>query len=302
MPSFTFVSTANAVALRGATPVFVDVREDTLNLDESLLEAAVTERTKAIMPVHYAGVGCDMDAIGAVADAHGLRVIEDAAQGTLASYDGRALGGIGDIGCLSFHETKNVICGEGGALLVNRPELIERAEILREKGTNRSRFLRGQVDKYTWVDIGSSFLLGEVSAAFLWAQMEQADAITARRMHVWQAYHEAFVALEDEGLVRRPVIAEGCEHNAHLYYLLLPDQSRRDAVIAGLAQRRVQAVFHYVPLHSSPAGQQLGRAHGRLDVTDDIAGRLLRLPLWVEMPPQDIEAVIEAVTDTVREE
>jgi dTDP-4-amino-4,6-dideoxygalactose transaminase len=302
MPSFTFVSTANAAALRGATPVFVDIREDTLNLDESLLAAAVTDRTKAIMPVHYAGLGCDMDTINAVAHEHGLRVIEDAAQGMLASYEGRALGGIGDIGCISFHETKNVICGEGGALLVNRPELIERAEILQEKGTNRSRFLRGQVDKYTWVDVGSSFLLGEVSAAFLWAQMEEADAITARRMHVWEQYLEAFAPLEAEQLVRRPVIAPNCEHNAHLYYLLLPDQTRRDAAIAGLAQRRVQAVFHYVPLHSSPAGQQLGRAHGRLDVTDDIAGRLLRLPLWVEMRPDDVAAVIDAVTDVARED
>jgi dTDP-4-amino-4,6-dideoxygalactose transaminase len=301
MPSFTFVSTANAVALRGATPVFVDVREDTLNLDETLLAAAVTERTKAIMPVHYAGVGCEMDAILGVAEAHGLRVIEDAAQGTLASHRSRALGGIGDLGCLSFHETKNVICGEGGALLVNRPELIESAEILQEKGTNRSRFLRGQVDKYTWVDVGSSFLLGEVSAAFLWAQMEHADEITASRIAVWDRYHEAFEALEADGLVRRPVIAPGCEHNAHLYYLLLGDQARRDQTIAALlSEHRVQSVFHYVPLHSSPAGQRLGRAHGSLDVTDDVAGRLLRLPLWVEMDDEHVEAVIDAVVDVVR--
>jgi dTDP-4-amino-4,6-dideoxygalactose transaminase len=301
MPSFTFVSTANAVALRGAEPVFVDVREDTLNLDETALAAAITPRTRAIMPVHYAGVGCEMDGIGRVASEHGRRVIEDAAQGVLATQDGRALGGIGDVGCLSFHETKNIICGEGGALLINDPELVERAEILQEKGTDRSRFLRGQVDKYTWVDVGSSFLLGEVSAAFLWAQMEQAEAITARRLEIWNEYNDAFAALEQAGLLRRPVVTPDSVHNAHLYYLLLPTNAQRDAFIKQLAARQVQAVFHYVPLHSSPAGRQLGRAHGSLAVTDDVAGRLVRLPLWIDMRPEDVANVVRAVTEAAQE-
>jgi dTDP-4-amino-4,6-dideoxygalactose transaminase len=301
MPSFTFVSTANAVTLRGACPVFVDIREDTLNLDETKLADAVTSRTRAIMPVHYGGVGCDMTAISAVAREHGLFVIEDAAQGIMAEREGRPLGGIGDLGCLSFHETKNLICGEGGALLVNRPELAERAEILQEKGTNRGRFLRGEVDKYTWVDVGSSFLLGEVGAAFLWAQMQEAHTITERRMRIWQRYHDAFASLEDEGLLRRPVITPGCRFNAHLYYLLLPNEARRDSVIEGLAERNIQAVFHYVPLHSSPAGRRHGRPHGDLSTTDDISGRLVRLPLWVDMEPAHVEAVVESVNHVVRE-
>lgn len=299
MPSFTFVSTANAVVLRGAVPVFVDVRPDTLNLDERLLAGAITSRTRAIVPVHYAGVGCEMDAISRIADEHGLTVIEDAAQGVTASYDGTALGGIGRLGCLSFHETKNISCGEGGALLVNDPDLVERAEILQEKGTDRSRFLRGEVDKYTWVDIGSSYLLGEVGAAFLWAQVQEADSITERRLAIWHRYHEAFAELEHEGVLRRPTIPARTSHNAHMYYLLLPVRARRDAFIAGLAARGVQSFFHYVPLHSSQAGRRFARAHGDLAVTVDVSDRLVRLPLWVQMTAEHEEAVVRAVTDVV---
>jgi len=295
MPSFTFVSTASAVALRGATPVFVELRPDTLNLDETCLRSALTSRTKAILPVHYAGVGCEMDAIGAFAAEHGLAVVEDAAQGVMASYRGRALGGIGQLGCVSFHETKNVICGEGGALLVNDPALVERAEILQEKGTNRSQFFRGQVDKYTWVDLGSSFLTSEVNAAFLWAQFEHAEQITRRRLAIWQRYHDAFAELEALGLVRRPVVPDGVEHNAHLFYLLAPDRRRRDGIIAGLRERGVQAVFHYVPLHASPAGWEHGRAHGSLALTTEVSERLVRLPLWPDMTPADVDRVIAGV-------
>jgi dTDP-4-amino-4,6-dideoxygalactose transaminase len=296
MPSYTFVSTASAMARCGAVPVFVDIRPDTLNLDERALEAALTPRTRAIVPVHYAGVGCDMDAITAFAERHGLLVIEDAAQAVMSSSAGRPLGGIGDLGCLSFHETKNVICGEGGALLVNRGDLVDRAEILLEKGTNRSAFVRGRVDKYTWVDLGSSFLGSEINAAFLWAQLEQADRITARRLELWDAYHAAFGALEARGALRRPVVPADARHNAHMYYLLLPDRTRRDRVLDGLAQREINAVFHYVPLHSSPAGLRLGRAAGELPVTTDIAERLVRLPLWIGMGEADIRRVADAVT------
>ncbi|MDT8421979.1 MAG: dTDP-4-amino-4,6-dideoxygalactose transaminase [Desulfuromonadales bacterium] len=281
MPSYTFVSTANAFALRGAMPVFVDIRSDTLNLDERLLEEAITERTKAICPVHYAGVGCEMDSIMAIADRHGLMVIEDAAQGVLSNYRGCALGGLGHLGAFSFHETKNIISGEGGALLVNDPALAERAEIIREKGTNRSQFFRGQVDKYTWVDIGSSYLPGEIIAAFLLAQMEEADAITARRLAIWDKYHAAFEALEQAGRLRRPIIPEECEHNAHMYYLLLRDLDDRSWFIDAMKQEGIQCVFHYVPLHSAPYGRKIGRTAGELPVTDDIAERLVRLPLWL---------------------
>lgn len=295
MPSFTFVSTAGAVALRGGVPVFVDVRDDTLNLDETKLASALTPRTKAILPIHYAGVGADMKPICGFAAEHGLTVIEDAAQGVMSSYRGQALGAIGDLGCVSFHETKNVICGEGGALLVNRPELVERAEIAQEKGTNRSRFLRGQVDKYTWVDLGSSFLLSEVNAAFLWAQLQQADAITERRLAIWDAYHRGLAPLEAAGLLRRPAVPAEVEHNAHLYHLLLPDQRRRDGLIEKLGAMGIQAVFHYVPLHSSPAGREYGRADGDLRVTDDVSARLVRLPLWIGMTQADVERVVSGV-------
>jgi dTDP-4-amino-4,6-dideoxygalactose transaminase len=300
MPSFTFVSTANAVALRGGVPVFVDVRADTLNLDEHLLADAITPRTKAIIAVHYAGVACALDEIIAVATENELAVLEDAAQGIGSTYRARPLGGLGQFGALSFHETKNVHCGEGGALLVNEEKWVERAEVVQEKGTNRSRFFRGQVDKYTWVDLGSSFLLSEINAAFLWAQLERVDAITARRLEIWEHYHSAFADLEIAGLVRRPRVPEGCVQNAHMYYVLLPDIATRTRVIAQLADRGVHAVFHYVPLHSSEMGMRVGRSHGRLEVTDDLSDRLLRLPLWPDLTESEIEHVIEAFDSSVR--
>ncbi|NPV67322.1 MAG: dTDP-4-amino-4,6-dideoxygalactose transaminase [Anaerolineae bacterium] len=298
MPSFTFVSTANAVVLRGGVPVFVDIRPDTLNLDESQIEAAITPRTRAILPVHYAGVGCAMETIMAIATRHDLIVIEDAAHGILARYGGRELGTIGHLGCLSFHETKNVISGEGGALLVNDERFIQRAEIIREKGTNRSAFFRGEVDKYTWVDLGSSYLPNELTAAFLWAQMEEAHTITERRLAIWQTYHDAFAGLEAAGLVRRPVIPDGVTHNAHMYYLLLPDLETRTAFIAGLKAAGIHTVFHYVPLHSAPAGRRYSRACGDLPVTTSVSERLVRLPLWIgveEYQEQIIDAVIAQV-------
>ena len=296
MPSYTFVSTANAFVLRGGVPVFVDVRPDTLNIDETLIEGAITARTRAIVPVHYAGVGCEMDAIMTIASRHMLAVLEDAAQGAMATYKGRPLGSIGTLGALSFHETKNVISGEGGALLVNDRRLADRAEVIREKGTNRARFFRGEVDKYTWEDIGSSFLPGEIVAAFLWAQLQQAREITDARLALWAHYHEAFANIEARGIVRRPIIPDTCEHNAHMYYLLLATHVDRDVVLERLRERGVGSVFHYVPLHSSPAGRRFGRAHGTLAVTDDIAARLVRLPLWVGMQESDHARVIEEVT------
>jgi dTDP-4-amino-4,6-dideoxygalactose transaminase len=281
MPSFTFVSTANAFVLRGAVPVFVDVRADTLNLDEALVEAAITPRTRAICVVHYAGVGCAMDAIMDIARRHGLVVVEDAAQGICASYRGRPLGSFGALAALSFHETKNITCGEGGALLVNDPALVARSEVVREKGTNRKAFMEGLVDKYTWVDLGSSFLPGEISAGFLRAQMEHAWEITGRRLAVWDAYHAAFAGTERAGACRRPVVPEDCKHNAHLYYLLLPRPEDRPGFIAAMQAAGIGAIFHYVPLHSSPAGMRLGRSHGELAVTDRIAASLVRLPMYV---------------------
>ncbi|MGI9021600.1 MAG: dTDP-4-amino-4,6-dideoxygalactose transaminase [Solirubrobacterales bacterium] len=291
MPSFTFVSTANAVVLRGAVPVFVDVRPDTLNLDEELVEAAITDRTRAIVAVHYAGVGCELDPLEEIAERAGLTLIEDAAQGLMASYRGRALGGVGRLGCVSFHETKNVHCGEGGALLVNDPELVERAEIVQEKGTNRGQFFRGEVGRYTWVDAGSSFLTSEVNAAFLWAQLEHAGEITKRRLEIWDDYHRRFAELEKAGLARRPVVPAHCEHNAHMYYLLLGGRDDRDRLIAGLSQRGIHAVFHYVPLHDSPAGLRFGRAGGSLEVTEEASARLVRLPLWPAMSADQIDRV-----------
>lgn len=294
MPSYTFVSTANAFVLRGAVPVFVDIRPDTLNLDERLIEAAITPRTRAIVPVHYAGVACEMDVIMAIARRYNLLVIEDAAQAVMATYNGRPLGSIGDLGCYSFHETKNIISGEGGALLINNPRFAERAEIIREKGTNRSQFFRGQIDKYTWVDIGSSYLPGELIAAFLWAQMEQASAITSRRHLIWDRYHRAFQDLEQSGRLQRQHIATGCGHNAHMYYLLLADLADRSRFIARLKQREVNAVFHYVPLHAAPSGERLGRVSGSLHHTEALAERLVRLPLWPGLEDQQ-QQVIDAV-------
>jgi dTDP-4-amino-4,6-dideoxygalactose transaminase len=298
MPSFTFSSTANAIALRGGVPVFVDVRADTLNLDESLVEAAITDRTKAIMVVHYAGVACEMDTIAAIARRHGVALVEDAAQGLLSRYKGRPLGGIGDVAALSFHESKNVICGEGGALLVNRDDWVERAEIVQEKGTDRSKFMQGLVDKYTWVEIGSSYALSELNAAFLWAQLEHADEITARRLKIWDAYHERLSELEAGGVLRRPVVPAECEHNGHLYYVLLAT-SERARVLELLNDAGVNAVFHYVPLHDSVAGRRYGRAVDALPVTVDASARLVRLPLWAGMEDRHVDRVVETLADVV---
>ena len=300
MPSYTFVSTANSFVLRGGVPVFVDIRPDTLNLDERLIESAITSRTRAIVPVHYAGVACEMDMIMAIASRHGLAVLEDAAQGAMATYKGRPLGSIGTLGALSFHETKNVISGEGGALLVNDPRLIDRAEVIREKGTNRSRFYRGEVDKYTWEDIGSSFLPGELVAAFLWAQLQRAREITDARVHLWDRYHDAFACIEEEGLVRRPIVPAGCKHNAHMYYLLLGDHIERYKFLERLQERGVRSVFHYVPLHSSPGGVRFGRVSGAMTVTDDLAPRLVRLPLWVSLEDTQQNRVIEKIKQVLQ--
>jgi dTDP-4-amino-4,6-dideoxygalactose transaminase len=299
MPSYTFVSTANAFVLRGAVPVFVDIRPDTLNLDETQVEQAITPKTRAIVPVHYAGVSCEMDVILDIARRHELAVVEDAAQGLMASYNGRPLGALGDLGTFSFHETKNIISGEGGALLVNNQRMLERAEVLREKGTDRSRFFRGQVDKYTWQDLGSSYLPGELIAAFLWAQMEEAESITARRMSLWNAYHAAFAGLEAEGLLRRPIVPAHCQHNAHMYYVLLPSLQQRTALIERLAAQDIHTVFHYVPLHESPFGREHSRSVGAMRNTRELSERLVRLPLWVGLAEHQ-EEVIERIIRTVR--
>jgi dTDP-4-amino-4,6-dideoxygalactose transaminase len=281
MPSYTFVSTANAFCLRGGIPIFVDIRPDTLNIDETLIEPAITARTRAICVVHYAGVGCEMDAIMEIAERRGLIVIEDAAQGVRARYGGKPLGTFGALAAFSFHETKNVISGEGGALLINDSRYTERAEVIREKGTNRSKFFRGQVDKYTWCDVGSSYLPGEIAAAFLCAQMEQADAITARRLQIWNRYRLELADLERRERIRLPVVPPRCGHNGHMFYVLLRDLAERTRFIEHLRQRGVQSVFHYVPLHSSPAGLRLGRAQGSLERTVEMSDRIVRLPLWL---------------------
>jgi dTDP-4-amino-4,6-dideoxygalactose transaminase len=296
VPSFTFVSTANAFALRGAVPVFVDIRPDTLNLDETLLEAALTPRTRAIVPVHYGGVACEMDPILALAARRGLRVVEDAAQGVGAAYKGRALGSLGDLGAFSFHETKNVISGEGGALLVNSPDYERGAEIIREKGTDRGRFFRGEVDKYTWQSLGSSFLSGELTAAFLLAQLEEVRPITALRLAAWERYHQALAPLEARGLLRRPQVPAHCAHNGHLYYVLLAPGLDRLKVLEAFHRENIHPVTHYVPLHSSPAGLRYGRAQGDLAVTDRVAGSLLRLPLWVGLSQAQQDRVVEVLT------
>ncbi|KAA1054038.1 dTDP-4-amino-4,6-dideoxygalactose transaminase [Azospirillum argentinense] len=283
MPSYTFSSSANAFVLRGGVPVFIDIRPDTMNMDEALIEAAVTPRTRAIMVMHYAGVPCDMEPIMAVAERHNLVVIEDAAQGLLSSYRGRPVGGIGHMAAFSFHETKNIIAGEGGAILINDPRVVQRAEIIREKGTNRTAFHRGETDKYTWVDLGSSFLPSEIIAAFLWAQLEGAKEITARRLALWNRYHERFAPLEAAGLARRPICPDDTVSNGHIYYLLLPSREKRDALIASLRAVGIMAVFHYIPLHSAPAGTRFGRANGAMTHTDDLSHRLVRLPLWVDL-------------------
>ncbi len=296
MPSFTFVSTANAFVLRGAVPVFVDIRPDTLNLDEKLAAQAVTSRTRAIVPVHYAGVACEMDTLMALARARDLVVVEDAAQGMLAQYKGRKLGAVGHLGCLSFHETKNVISGEGGALLVNDERFLGRAEIIREKGTNRAQFFRGEVDKYTWVDIGSSYLPSELVGAFLWAQLEHAGQINAKRKKLCAAYREGLDALAQRGVLTLPQPEpEGVEGNGHMFYILLKDLATRSSLIAHLKSRGVHAVFHYVPLHSAPAGRKFGRAAGPMTVTDDIAARLLRLPLYYGLAEEQAAAIVAEI-------
>lgn len=300
MPSYTFVSTANAFALRGGVPVFVDVRPDTLNLDEKLVEQAVTARTKAIVPVHYAGIPCDMQPILEVAERHGLIVIEDAAQAILSRYRGRPAGSMGHLAAISFHETKNITSGEGGTLLINDARFAERAQIIREKGTNRTQFLAGEVDRYTWMDLGSSFLPSEITAAFLWAQMEAAEELTAARLRIWDRYHHELAKLEEDGLLQCPYVPDDCRGNAHMYYILLPARVPRGEFMARLAQHGVGTVSHYVPLHGSPAGKQLGRASGELPVTEDISSRIVRLPLWIGLE-QHQQRVVESLTAALRQ-
>ena len=295
LPSYTFSSTATAFVLAGARLVFVDIRPDTMNIDERKIEDAVTDRTRVIVPVHYAGVACEMDTILAIAEKHGLKVAEDVAQGVMSTYHGRALGTIGDFGCFSFHETKNYSMGEGGALLLRDDTYIERAEILREKGTNRARFFRGQVDKYTWVDLGDSFLPSELNAAYLWAQLEEAEEMLARRMAAWNRYDAALRPLAEEGLMEVPVIPEGCVHNAHMYYLKCRDLAQRTDFISFMKGRGVQCVFHYIPLHSAPAGLRFGRFHGEDEYTTRESERLVRLPLFDAITPAQQEEVINGV-------
>ncbi|KAB2942920.1 MAG: dTDP-4-amino-4,6-dideoxygalactose transaminase [Hyphomicrobium sp.] len=299
MPSFTFVSTANAVVMQGGTPVFVDMRPDTLNIDEALVEDAITPRTKAIFVVHYAGVCADMDAINAIARHHGLVVVEDAAQAILSTYKGRPAGALADMGCFSFHETKNIVSGEGGAIALSPKVPYLKARVIAEKGTNRTAFMLGQVDKYTWVDKGSSLLPSEITAAFLQAQLEQAEAIIADRMATWSFYHSALAEAEKAGLLRRPIVPVECTHNAHIYYVLLPSQQLRNDVIADMKARNVSATFHYIPLHSSPAGKKLTRTHGAMTNTDTLPDRLVRLPLWYGMGTA-AELAVEALLEALR--
>ena len=293
MPSYTFVSTANAFVLRGLKPVFVDIRPDTLNIDEKLIEGAITDKTVAIAPVHYAGVGCEMDTILNIAKKHNLKVVEDAAQGVMSKYKGKPLGTIGDLGTYSFHETKNIVSGEGGALIINDKSLEDRSEIIREKGTNRSRFFRGQVDKYTWVDIGSSFLPSDIIAAFLYAQLKKADEITAKRMRIWNKYNEFFRKYEEKGIIRRPVIPSECEHNAHMFYLLFNDLETRTEYISALKAHGITSVFHYIPLHSAPMGEKYCRTATEMTVTNRVSDTLLRLPLYYELEDDDLNYIFE---------
>ena len=295
LPSFTFSSTANSFVLAGAKLVFVDIRPDTMNIDEKKIEDAITERTKAIAVVHYAGVACEMDTVMDIARRYGLMVVEDAAQAVMSSYKGQALGTIGDFGCYSFHETKNYSMGEGGAIVVNNPKYIEEAEILREKGTNRSKFFRGQVDKYTWVDYGDSYLPSELNAAYLWAQLEVADAINKDRLASWQRYYDELKPLADEGRLELPTVPAGCVHNAHMFYVKLRDLEERTAFIAHLKERGVSSVFHYIPLHSAPAGLKFGRFHGEDEYTTRESERLARLPMYYGLTESDTTSVIDAI-------
>lgn len=300
MPSYTFVSTADAFVLRGATVVFVDIRPDTMNMDENLIEDAITEKTRAIVPVHYAGVACEMDKIMEIAEKYNLCVIEDAAQGIMSTYKGRALGAIGTYGCYSFHETKNFSMGEGGAILIQDESKIEEAEVVREKGTNRAKFFRGQIDKYTWVDKGSSYLPSDMNAAYLYAQLEMAETITAARMAVWNRYHEAFAWLEEEGKIERPFIPQHCEHNAHMYYLKCKDLEERTAFISFLKENGIWAVFHYVPLHSAPAGLRYARFHGEDRYTTRESERLVRLPMYYGLKEEQVDYIISKVKEFFR--
>lgn len=295
MPSYTFVSTADAFVLRGAVAVFVDIRPDTMNIDETLIESAITSKTKAIVPVHYAGVACEMDTIMAIAKAHNLVVIEDAAQGVMSTYKGKPLGTIGDYGCYSFHETKNYSMGEGGALLIKDPSNVERAEIIREKGTNRSKFFRGQIDKYTWVAAGSSYLPSELNAAYLYAQLEQAQKIFDDRMRAWNRYYEGLKPLEEAGHLSLPIVPNECQHNAHMFYIKVKDLEERTALISYLKARHIHTVFHYIPLHSSPAGKVLGRFHGEDRFTTKESERLLRLPMYYGLKDEDVDTVLNAL-------
>lgn len=295
MPSYTFVSTADAFVLRGAKVVFVDIRPDTMNIDETLIEAAITEKTKAIVPVHYAGVSCEMDTIMDIAKRHNLLVIEDAAQGVTSTYRGRQLGSIGDYGCYSFHETKNFSMGEGGAILIKDADKIEQAEIIREKGTNRSKFFRGQIDKYTWVEAGSSYLPSELNAAYLWAQLEKADQIEKDRMKSWKAYYEMLTPLKDKGIIDLPYVPAECEHNAHMFYIKTRDLVERSELINYLKDNGVHSVFHYIPLHSAPAGKKYGRFNGEDVYTTKESERLIRLPLYYGLSFSEIERVVCAV-------
>lgn len=296
LPSYTFVSTANAFVLRGAVPVFVDIRDDTLNIDETKIEQAITPRTRAIVPVHYAGVSCAMDSIMEIADRIGIPIVEDAAQAIGSAYKGRPLGSIGDLGCLSFHETKNVMCGEGGALILRDREMTARAEILREKGTDRSRFFRGEVDRYTWVDVGSSFLPGEVLAAFLWAQLTQTSSITSRRLSLWENYAHELSGLEEKGCIRLPRIPDDCRHNGHIFHVLLSSENEQRDFLMFMRERGIGCVTHYVPLHSSDMGTKVGRVSGDMRVTDSVSRRVVRLPMWVGLEEHQDE-VIDAIWD-----
>jgi len=297
LPSFTFVSTANAVVRLGVRPVFIDIRPDTLNIDDALVEKAITDKTRAIFPVHYAGVGCEMDRIMTIARKYGLKVVEDAAQGVHAFYNGQALGSIGDLGTYSFHETKNFICGEGGALCINDPLLVERAEIIRDKGTNRKQFFRGQVDKYTWVDEGSSYVPSEICSAFLYAQLEMMDAISERRRRIYQFYRHHLKPLAAEGMLRLPVMPEDCSGNYHLFYILLPDNTTRNGLMDHLRANNITAVFHYIPLHSAPMGVKFGYRAEDLPVTEELSGRLLRLPIYYEITTEEQKRVVEAIAE-----
>ncbi len=299
MPSYTFVSTASAFVRMGAKPVFVDVRPDTLNIDETLIEDAITERTKAICVVHYAGVACEMDRIMAIARGNNLKVVEDAAQGVNSWYNGRALGSIGDLGCYSFHETKNYICGEGGSLCINNPEMIERAEIIRDKGTNRQRFFRGEVDKYTWVDVGSSYVPSEICSAFLYAQLEEMDRISLRRREIYQNYRRALKPLEAEGLLRLPVIPEDCDSNYHLFYVILPTGLKRDEALEQMRNDGVRSVFHYVPLHNSPKGKELV-GELVLPVTEELSARLLRMPMYFNLSTEEQEKAVTSLVNALK--